>query len=145
MTHQKRPTGVTVLAIVEIVLGIFSFIGGFLHIFLGIGGLVGFSGQDVFLGQIANALGSSLVLFGILFIALGIGSWTGKKWALTVGVVIAVLGLITGVISLALGTVGSVPGIALNLVVIYCLSRPTVKNFFQSRPKEPSMNDMARP
>jgi hypothetical protein len=44
-------TGIKIASIVEILLGIFALIGGVVHLLLGVGGLMTFSGSDVTLGQ----------------------------------------------------------------------------------------------
>ncbi|HXQ93516.1 MAG TPA: hypothetical protein VN739_10970 [Nitrososphaerales archaeon] len=55
----------------QIVLGIFSFFGGFVHVFLGIGSVVNFNGSSM-AGASADDLGALLIVVGILFLAAGI-------------------------------------------------------------------------
>jgi hypothetical protein len=122
-----RLRSVVGLAVVEIVLGVFSFLGGFVHIFLGIGSIVTFTGGEAILGTVANILGTSLVLFGILFLIAGTATLRATAWAWPFGVAVSLAGFCVGVVSLVLGTVGSIPGLVLAGLALYLLFRPTVR------------------
>ncbi|HXQ93515.1 MAG TPA: hypothetical protein VN739_10965 [Nitrososphaerales archaeon] len=54
-----------------------------------------------------------------------------KKRFLGFSQTVAVIGLLSGVASLALQTVGSIPGLILNSFVIYLLMRADVKSYLQ--------------
>src|SRR3989441_10159145 len=120
---QKRPRSLTVVAVVLLLLGGFALIGGVVHLLFGVGGLVSFSGTDVNLQNLANALGDLFTVEGLILVVAAVGvlrvaSWGGK---LTVGIVL--VGIITSVAVLVLGSVGALPALVVNLVLLYFLAR----------------------
>ena len=125
--QRVRPAGVAILAVLEICLGLFSLAGGALAV--AGAGLSGFTGL-VFLTGLLVALGFLLAILGILFLAVGWGTWSGQGWAWTIGVALSIIGIITGLISLAAGTAGSIVGLILQVLILYYLTRPHVKAFF---------------
>jgi hypothetical protein len=125
--QRVRPSGIAILAILEICLGLFSLAGGALAV--AGAGLSGFTGL-VFLTGLLVALGFLLAIVGILFLAVGWGTWSGQGWAWTIGAALSILGIITGLISLAAGTTGSIVGLILQVIILYYLTRPHVKAFF---------------
>ncbi len=75
-------------------------------------------------------------------IPLGIAShvvayrlFKGKSWSWTVAVVLSAIGLAIIVISLVTSNMGAITGavvgIAINAVVLYCLSRRNVRQYFE--------------
>jgi uncharacterized membrane protein (DUF2068 family) len=77
------------------------------------------------------ALNAAAVVFGILFLVSGIGFFQGKRWAWSLGVLVAVLSVIRNVAEVVQGLIiTAVPGIVLALVVIYYLMTPAVKGYF---------------
>ena len=132
-----RTRGVIVAAVVEILLGIFALIGGVVHLLYGVGGLVSFNGTDVTLGAIANALGDLFTIEGLILLAAGIGLWMGTKWAWKLSVGIIIVGIITSVPVLALGSVGAVPALLVNFGLLYLLSRKSVRDQFRVTQQAP--------
>jgi hypothetical protein len=125
-----RTRAVLAAAIIEILLGLFALIGGVGHLLLGFGGLVSFSGTDVTLGALANALGDLFTVEGLILLAAGIGLWMGKKWGWKLSLAIVVVGIITSVPVLALGSVGAIPALVMNVVLLILLTRPSFRNQF---------------
>jgi hypothetical protein len=127
-----RTRGLAVAALVEILLGLFALIGGVGHLLFGIGGLVSFNGSDVTLGALANALGDIFTVEGLILLVAGIGLWMQKAWGwkLSVGIVIA--GIVTSIPVLALGSVGAIPALIVNVALLYYLSRKNVRDLFTS-------------
>ena len=126
-----RPRGITFLAILEILLGIFALFGGVLHIVLGQGGFVVSRGGDASLGAVANVFGNSLIIQGLLLLLAGYGISTGKSWAWSGTLLFNILGLITSAAAIVLGTLGSLPALIANVVAIYYLTRHGVKVYFR--------------
>lgn len=61
-----------VIAILEILLGIFALVGGMIHLALGIGGLTDFSGRDLTLtSQTATILQDTFTVEGIVLLVAG--------------------------------------------------------------------------
>ena len=131
---QKRPRSLTVVALVLLLLGGFALIGGVVHLLFGVGGLVSFSGTDVNLQNLANALGDLFTVEGLILVVAAVGvlrvaSW---GWKLTVGIVL--VGIITSVPVLVLGSVGALPALVVNLVLLYFLARRKTRAYFKSKP-----------
>lgn len=123
MQKPSRPTGVTILAVLEFIVGIFALLGG-------TGALVGSAFAGVFgygaLTGLLAALGVFLLLTGILALIVGWGMWTGKGWAWAVGLVLAAIGIVSSLVSLP----GSIISIVIDLLIIYYLTRPHIKAYF---------------
>ena len=130
--QANRPRGITVLAIVEALLGIFAIFGGTGHLLLGVaGGIVGFNGQDINLGSNGDLLyGYTFTIEGLILLAIAVVIWTRKKWGWTLATAISMIGLVTSIVVLAIGSVLAIPGVIANLVVLYYLMRKPVKEFF---------------
>jgi hypothetical protein len=116
----KRPTGVTVLAILEI-----------------LGGLGGLSIGATLIGNASTlwaALGALGLIVGILALVLGVGLLGGKGWAWTLGIAVGVINIITSLAETAIGLYSSIIGIIFPIIIIYYLMRPHVKAFFGKGP-----------
>jgi drug/metabolite transporter (DMT)-like permease len=138
MDIKKRPTGVTIIAILII-------IGGILLLLAGIGGVaVG----SLFISQI---IGLGFVIIGAIILAVGIGYLVvsygllkGKRWAWTITVVLLFIGIVINVVSIIFGSFainmdlstfltvnsGNIAGIIISVIILYYLYRPHVKSYF---------------
>ena len=126
MVRQRR-TGATILAVIQFIVAFFAVSGGLLAFAGGV--FLGFTGS-VFLGAIANIIGAVFLVLGLASLVIGWGFWTGKGWAWFLGMLFALIGILTSLVSVALGTAGSIVGLLLNAVIVYYLTRPHVKFFF---------------
>jgi hypothetical protein len=111
--QQNRPLGVTIIAVLMIIAGIVSLVFG--SIFFLFGGFV-------------------LVAVGIASIVMAYGLWEGKRWAWIITLILSVIGVISGIASIAIGNVGGIVSAIIRViiygVIIYYLYRPNVKAFF---------------
>jgi len=123
--------GIAIAAIIEILLGIFALIGGVVHLLFGVGGLVTFSGSDVTLGALANGLGDLFTVEGLILLVAGYGLWRSRPWGWKLSVGIIVAGVVTSIPVLALGSVGALPALVANLVLLIYLGRRTVRDQFR--------------
>lgn len=112
MESQKhRPLGVTIIAILLIIAGIISLVGGLILLIV----LVGF----IFLA------------LGIAYLVMAYGLWKGKGWAWTISLILAGIGIIMGIVYIIQDNLaGGIVSIIINGVIIYYLFRPNVKAFF---------------
>jgi uncharacterized membrane protein HdeD (DUF308 family) len=111
MEKQKhRPLGVTIIAILTIIGGIIFLASGLVLLIVGIGIV--------------------LLALGIAYLVMAYGLWKGKGWAWTITLILSVIGIILGIVSIAVGNIGAIIGIIISGVVIYYLYRPNVKAFF---------------
>ena len=139
MEIKKRPTGVTIIAILII-------IGGILLLLAGIGGVaVG----SLFISQI---IGLGFVIIGAIILAVGIGYLvvsygllTAKRWAWNITVILLFIGIAINVVSIIIfgyftfdtdtssfltTNSGSIAGIIISVIILYYLYRPHVKSYF---------------
>jgi uncharacterized membrane protein (DUF2068 family) len=133
----KRPVGVTIVAVIAIVYGIFNLLLAFL-------GLIGIALQasgvaarlnaatkyDV--GTLAYAAISDAVL-GILYLVFGIGAFRLKGWAWITGVIALVLDVVKDIVgdvtSGNLRATSIITGVIALLLLLY-LFRPNVRTAF---------------
>jgi hypothetical protein len=97
----NRPTGVTILGLLQIISGI-------IYIALGFG-----------LGLFFGSLGAIVGIIGIFSLITGLALFTGKNWA-------RILIMIGGVLDLIDIPIGTIIGI----IILYYFTRPNVKAYF---------------
>src|SRR2546427_924407 len=143
-----RPTGVTVLAVLAILAAIgLLFFGSAL---IGLGLLLGTLTASVditnaittagypglaslgagTISALIIALGAAILIVGILYLAVGVGFFGGKRWAWNLGIIVSVIGIVLDVIQMIGGNYGSILPLIISLLIIYYLMRPRVKVFF---------------
>jgi uncharacterized membrane protein (DUF2068 family) len=74
-----------------------------------------------------------LLLSGVLQLVFGIGAWSLKRWAWTLGIVVQVASIILNVVQVvALGSDVSsiIVNVVISAIIIYYLYRPHVKTAF---------------
>ena len=131
---RQRPRSLTIVGVVLLLLGGFALIGGVVHLLFGVGGLVSFNGTDVNLQNLANALGDLFTIEGLILVvaAVGVLRVASSGWKLSVGIVL--VGIITSVPVLALGSVAALPALVVNLILLYFLARKKTRAYFKSNP-----------
>lgn len=119
----ERPSGIVLLASLEALAGIFNL------------------GLTVYLLTLTYFPGNSVILFtlfGVIDIILAYGLWTGKRWARTTTLILSIIGILLWLSNL-LGILTITPysfltsifNIVLNVVIIYYLTRPQIKDYFR--------------
>lgn len=115
---EKRPTLITVIAILAAIAGVLEILGGMALVGLGaIGGsllgsaLGGAAGGFAFLT--GSLLGIILIGMGALDLVAAYGAWSLKKWAWTLLIVLSAIGILLSLMPF------SVVGIVINGVIIY--------------------------
>ena len=122
---MERPTGVTILAILEIIAGILMFLGAAgMMVLASIGGTVPIAG--IVFGVFATIMALVLVILGIIAFILAYGLWNGKGWAWWLTIIFSVISIIVNILSLP----GGIIGIIIAVIILYYLTRPHVKEFF---------------
>jgi hypothetical protein len=141
---KKRPTGVTAVAILEVLGGISALAAAntVMSIFAmmseaneGVTGRVvsGFGILGGFFAVAGGLIGAILFLVGVADFFIAYGLLRGSGWAWILCLVFAVVGIALGIILLPIGIV-SIVGDA---VVAYYLTRPHVKEFFGKVASQP--------
>jgi len=123
----QRPTGVTVVAILEVIIGVLYVSEGLLLI---AGAKLAGVASSTKLSADVGPFGAIILVLGLFAILISYGIWTRKRWAWTYAITISALGILTNVTAFFFGLTFSVLGAALALLVIYYLTRPNVKAFF---------------
>lgn len=125
MSKGSRPTGITILVVLQILAGLLYLIAGL--------GLV-MAGE--YLGGVYNAFGGvigiALVVLGIVVFVVAWGYLTRKGWARWAGLILAGFGVLEGLTSLPTGIIP----IAINAVFIYYLTRPNIVDWFAGKRPE---------
>ena len=125
--RPPRPTGVTLLAILSILIGISALLGGLAILALSALTSVYFSST---LGLVGDVLGSVVLFFGLIWLLVGVGFLGGKGWAWILGMIFSVLSLIGSVGSIIVDPPAAVVGLVIWGLMLYYLTRPRVKVFF---------------
>ncbi len=108
-----RPTGVTIIAILQ-------FIGGAFSILAGVLAAVSFHPIQAVIA----------IVLGIIALILGVGMWTLQSWAWTGTLIIQGINIINTVINLLRGDTSSIVGLIIAAIIVYYLTRPEVKEAF---------------
>src|SRR5690349_21958228 len=90
-----RPTSVTLLAVLAFILGALSVIIGLVGMGLGVFIIVDFSSLAA---TIIVSLGTVVFSFGLLEIVYGVGFLEGKTWSWTLGLIVAVVSLVSSIV-----------------------------------------------
>lgn len=134
---MKRPVGVTILAVIVIIYGVFTL----LVALLGLLGL-GLEASGVAAGAIKYSAGTLIyatisdVVLGILYLAFGIGALRLKGWAWTVGVVALVLDVVRQIVGFFIQgfstgkIIVGVITLVIALLLLWYLFRPNVRAAF---------------
>lgn len=138
--QRSRPLGVTILAILEVLVGILMLISS-----LGMFALSALIDDPDFMSQLGTEvpqwfldagptffliLGIVLLVFAILTFVLAWGFLKGKKWAWWLGVILAVLQIISGVVSIISSGVSGIISTLIPVLILIYLLQPSVKNWF---------------
>lgn len=135
MSRMERPFGVTILAILAILNALMAFgsaaLAGTMFAWLeALSG--GFGGPSGFFAGIGLIVASVAAIFGIIYLLIAWGLWTGQGWAWTVTLILTILSLIGSIIAL-IAIVGIVP-LIINIIILYYLTRQHVKAYFGKAP-----------
>jgi hypothetical protein len=126
---MQRPTGVTIIAVLAAIGGIFGILGGLTLI--GLGGFIAASGAKG--GAFAPVLGLLLLGYGLLALALAYGFWNLKPWAWTLGVGLQAAGIVIDVLQFVNDStqlVSAIISIAIAAAILWYLFQPHVKAAF---------------
>ncbi len=127
-SKPKRPVGVIVIAVIAAAGGVLSLFGA----------------ASVFAGNATGPTWLAIVVtvFGILGLALGVGFYTGTRWAWMGGILIYIVSILLGILEIVYGgTIGGVGGvirILAGIVIPLYLTRTGTKKFFGKTPASPS-------
>ena len=154
-TPKSRPTGVTIIAILNIIGGIIMVFGGLVLVAAGAilpslppstfeGSGMDLSGVPTWLiGGGAIAIGGVIVALGIVSFIVAYGLMKGMGWSWTLTVVLSIIIIALNAISIATGNFGGIISIIISGVILYYLYRPHVKAYFGKAPAKPDATPAA--
>jgi hypothetical protein len=136
---QQRPAGVIVLGVLAIVWGVIGLCGSGLLL---LGDTLLARREALRYGAPPAALAEGILIVtllvlvqSLLYIVFGVGALQPSSWVWTLGVVLALIGLVVSIAGLLLDhrllTIGGdLAGIAVDVVVLFYLFRPRVRQAF---------------
>ena len=98
-----------------------------------------FGAASVFAGNATGPtwLAITVVIFGVLGLALGVGFYTGARWAWMGGIVIYIISILLGILEILYGgTVGGIGGIiriVAGIIIPFYLTRAGPKDYLGKR------------
>jgi len=136
-TPKIRPTGITILVILEVIGALLVLIAG-----IALAAFSGFIGMYIppgtfppeLLAGIGVFLGAVLVIISLIGFLVAWGLWTGKRWSWYVAFILAILGALGGLLSLPSGVLELI----INGLIIWYLWQQNVKAFFSMGPSMPT-------
>ncbi|MEG4859935.1 hypothetical protein QUB75_20775 [Microcoleus sp. K1-B6] len=135
---MNRPQSVTVLAILQLISGVFSLLDGlfillFAGIFGGIGAAVGGARVGTVIGGFIAIFATIALIIGIISLILTWGLFQLKKWAWTGTLIIHIIATLAQIAKMFGSAGAAVNFLTLGFAVasIYYLLRPDVKEAFR--------------
>lgn len=125
---MQRPTGITVMAVLSAIGGVFGLLASVA--LLGLGAAVSATSG---LGGLAFVAGIIVLAYSILSLVLAYGFWTLKPWAWPLGIGVQVLGIVQAVLQFmddGSRLVSLVISLAIAGVILWYLYQPHVKAAF---------------
>lgn len=130
---RRRPLGVTIIAVLDIVVGLIALLGGILG-FLGLG-LAGGRLPTV-LDAIGGVLLGIAIIIGLVSLFVGWGLWTLRPWAYWTTVVLEIITIVDhllGWLAHRLSTASLISDILIPvIIVVYLLADPNVREAFRT-------------
>src|SRR5467141_1474566 len=128
--RPSRPVGITILAILEILIGIVGLLASLAII--GLSALLSTLPRvGSLLGTFGLIIGAVVLFFSIVWLATGAGFLHGRGWSWTLGMIFSVLSMLGAIGALTIGLItGGVGGLVFWGLMLYYLTRTHVKAFF---------------
>jgi hypothetical protein len=130
MRRPSRPIGITILAVLEILIGIVGFLAGI--VLVGLSALLSTLPRvGSLVGTFGLIIGGVVLFFSFIWLATGVGFLHGSGWSWPLGMVFSILSLLGAAGALTIGLItGGVGGIIFWGLMLYYLTRNHVKVFF---------------
>ncbi len=134
MQKVPRPTGITILAILQLIIGIFFAIAAIgIEAVSSMGGMSAMKGMSYFgemTGALVNIIAIILMILAVFAFIISGALFSGKKWGRTIVIIFSIMDLIFESVSIVGGNGFAVAGIILDLVILYYMWRPHVISYF---------------
>ena len=129
MQRPPRPIGITILGIIEILIGVLGFLVSIAII--GVSAL--FSSLPTvgtLIGTVGLVIGGVFLFFSLVWLATGVGFLHGKGWAWTLGMIFTVLSILGAAYVAFTGLYQAGYALGFWVLMIIYLTRSRVKAFF---------------
>jgi hypothetical protein len=127
---MRRPTGITILGILEIISGIiFAIVAIAIGAIAGMGGYMGGMGGGV-MSALGGALAAIFALGAVLSFLIAGALFSGKRWGRTITIVFSIISLIIEAVSLVSGNPFAIASVILNIIILWYMWRPHVIAYF---------------
>ncbi len=125
---ESRPPGIAVIIAFQVIGAIGWILVGALAVLNG--GLTDIFGQ---INRIMMVVGVALIIHGIIGIVITYGLWTGRAWARTICMVLAVISIGFTIPSIMTG-IGLIR-LLIDVLILFILTRHYVKAFYARSPR----------
>jgi len=126
-----RPTGITIIAVLAIIGGVFGVIGACLIFSVGVMSAGALASGGLAFAAIVIAI--LTLARAVAYLAFGYGAWNLQPWAWMVGMIVAAASILISLLSVILGysnIASEVVSIVVAGVILYYLNTPGVKAAF---------------
>ncbi len=128
---QRRPTGITIIAVLMIIGGLVLLFTGITPLFIGPLITIDSDYSTSALGFLITIGGLVLVVLGIASLIVSWGLLKGKRWARTITLIISIIAIIFAIISLASSSdLIHIISVIIYGIIIYYMFTNKVKLFF---------------
>lgn len=128
-TTSRRPTGLTVLAILAFLGFLTSLVGGLAV--LGIGGLAVVVDLDVIGAGVATIIGLALLAVAVIELLVAVGYWRMRPWAWSLGIAVQLVSITISVVELgeqAIGPPDFIVACIVPVAILLYLQRPGIRS-----------------
>ncbi len=125
-TDKNRPILISIIAILNFLLGLFFLVMGVL---LAVG-TIAIGDIDPDLESLSALGGAGLIIMGLIFLIVAGGLWNGWKIMWYICVIIHAISLILGIASIFVGAFVGIISLIIDIIILYYMFRPGVKEFF---------------
>jgi len=126
-----RPTGVTILAVLAAIAGVLLLLIGVFTVVVGAAAFGMLTGWLSGLRFLLEIVGGLMIIMSIKLFLDSWGFYSGKRWSWYLTAIILVLSLISSLFTLMAAAVHSILSIIVDVLLLYYLTRPDIKVFFQ--------------
>ncbi|MGD0861332.1 MAG: hypothetical protein ABSA21_01040 [Candidatus Limnocylindrales bacterium] len=124
---MQRPLGVTILAVLAAIGGVLGFLGG-LALFA-ISSAVSFAIPGI--SGLTSIIAIVIIVQSVILIAFAYGAWGLKPWAWTLGIIGAVLGIVTSLAQLGGVNAASIlVDVVIYAIILWYLWQPSIRRAF---------------
>src|SRR5690348_3873057 len=129
MQKPPRPIGITLLALVQILIGVLGLLVSLA--FIGLAALFStLPAVGVLIGGVGLVIGGVFAFFSLIWLATGVGFLHGKGWAWTLGMIFTVLSILGAAYVAFIGIYQAGYALVFWIIMIVYLTRSHVKIFF---------------